>query len=88
MDKTTYLALLFYYTSIISFFLIPTANCYYSIDAYKDELRFEKFRPGILIFSVACAGLFLCRLSQNKSDWLLEAMPQNLLPNPPNLPHR
>ncbi|WP_339654459.1 HTTM domain-containing protein [Flavobacterium frigidarium] len=90
MDKTTYLNH-YYFITLISFtFLFLPANCYYSVDAYKDEkLRFEKIPSwNIDILKLLLALVyFYAGLAKINSDWLIEAMPLKIwLPNNSNLP--
>jgi len=90
MDKTTYLNH-YYFITIISFVLIfLPANCYFSIDAYKNEkLRFQNIpRWNIDILKLLLAIVyFYAGLAKINSDWLLEAMPLKIwLPNNSNLP--
>ena len=90
MDKTTYLNH-YYFISLISFVLLfLPANCYFSIDAAKNEkLRFEKIPNwNIDILKLLLAIVyFYAGLAKLNSDWLLEAMPLKIwLPHNSNLP--
>ena len=90
MDKTTYLNH-YYFITLISFILLfLPANCYFSIDAYKNEkLRFEKVPAwNIDILKLLLALVyFYAGLAKLNSDWLIEAMPLKIwLPNNSNLP--
>lgn len=90
MDKTTYLNH-YYFITIISFVLLfLPANCYFSVDAYKNEkLRFAKIpRWNIDILKLLLAIVyFYAGLAKLNSDWLIEAMPLKIwLPNNSNLP--
>jgi len=90
MDKTTYLNH-YYFISIISFVLLfLPANCYFSVDAYKNEkLRFAKIPSwNIDILKLLLAIVyFYAGLAKLNSDWLIEAMPLKIwLPNNSNLP--
>ncbi len=89
MDKTTYLNH-YYFISLISFVLLfLPANCYFSIDAAKNEkLRFEKIPTwNIDILKLLLAVVyFYAGLAKLNSDWLLEAMPLKIwLPHNSNL---
>jgi hypothetical protein len=91
MDKTTYLN--HYFITIISLVLVfLPANCYFSVDAYKDEKkRFQKIpRWNIDILKLLLAIVYVyAGLAKLNSDWLLEAMPLKIwLPNNSNLPFR
>ncbi len=90
MDKTTYLNH-YYFITLISFILLfLPANCYFSIDAYKNEkLLFEKVPAwNIDILKLLLALVyFYAGLAKLNSDWLIEAMPLKIwLPNNSNLP--
>lgn len=90
MDKTTYLNH-YYFISIISFVLIfLPANCYFSIDAYKNpEKVFQKIPSWNIDVLKLLLGIvyFYAGLAKINSDWLLEAMPLKIwLPNNSNLP--
>ncbi|MFT7395980.1 MAG: hypothetical protein ACI96G_000716 [Flavobacterium sp.] len=90
MDKTTYLNH-YYFITIISLVLVfLPANCYFSVDAYKDEkIRFQKIpRWNIDILKLLLAIVYVyAGLAKLNSDWLLEAMPLKIwLPNNSNLP--
>ncbi|WPR70074.1 HTTM domain-containing protein [Flavobacterium sp. NG2] len=78
MDKTTYLNH-YYFITIISFVLIfLPANCYFSIDAYKNEKkRFQKIPRWTLdILKLLLAIVYIyAGIAKLNSDWLLEAMP-------------
>jgi hypothetical protein len=87
MDKTTYLNH-YYFITIISLVLVFLANCYFSVDAYKDEKkRFQKnWNIDILKLLLAIVYVY-AGLAKLNSDWLLEAMPLKIwLPNNSNLP--
>lgn len=90
MDKTTYLNH-YYFITVISFVLLfLPANCYFSVDAYRNEkLRFEKVPAwNIDILKLLLALVyFYAGLAKINSDWLIEAMPLKIwLPNNSNLP--
>jgi hypothetical protein len=90
MDKTTYLNH-YYFITIISFLLLfLPANCYFSVDAYKNQkLRFAKIQSwNIDILKLLLAIVyFYSGLAKLNSDWLIEAMPLKIwLPNNSNLP--
>ncbi|MFT5242979.1 MAG: hypothetical protein ACI8QQ_000902, partial [Psychroserpens sp.] len=90
MDKTTYLNH-YYFITLISFVLLfLPANCYFSVDAHKNEkLRFSKItRWNIDILKLLLAIVyFYSGLAKLNSDWLIEAMPLKIwLPNNSNLP--
>ncbi|NRT16575.1 hypothetical protein HNP99_002942 [Flavobacterium sp. 28A] len=90
MDKTTYLNH-YYFITIISFVLLfLPANCYFSVDAYKNEkIRFEKIPTwNIDILKLLLAIVyFYAGLAKLNSDWLISAMPLKIwLPNNSNLP--
>src|SRR3970282_377974 len=89
MDKTPYLKH-YYFISIISFVLLfLPANCYFSVDAYKNEkLRFQKIPTwNIYILKLLLAIVyFYAGLAKLNSDWLIEAMPLKIwLHNKSNL---
>ncbi|MGA9637346.1 HTTM domain-containing protein [Flavobacterium sp.] len=78
MDKTTYLNH-YYFISIISFVLIfLPANCYFSIDAFKNEkIRFQnipRWSTDILKLLLAIVYIY-AGLAKLNSDWLADAMP-------------
>ncbi len=89
MDKTTYLNH-YYFITIISFTLLfLPANCYFSVDAYKNEkLRFQKIPSWNIDILKLLLGIvyFYAGISKLNSDWLFEAMPLRIwLPNNSNL---
>jgi len=90
MDKTTYLNH-YYFISIISFILIfLPANCYFSVDAYKNKkIRFDKIPSWNIHILKLLLGIvyFYAGLAKLNSDWLFEAMPLKIwLPANSNLP--
>ena len=90
MDKTNYLNH-YYFITVISFILIfLPANCYFSVDGYKNpKIIFEKIPSwNIDILKVLLAIVYVyAGLAKLNSDWLLEAMPLKIwLPNNSNLP--
>jgi hypothetical protein len=90
MDKTTYLNHYYFITTISLILLFLPANCYFSIDACKNEkLRFAKIPNwNIDILKLLLAIVyFYAGLAKLNSDWLIEAMPLKIwLPNNSNLP--
>ncbi|WP_418263144.1 HTTM domain-containing protein [Flavobacterium faecale] len=90
LDKTTYLNH-YYFISIVSLVLcfLP-ANCYFAIDAYKNEnKRFEKIpRWTTDILKVLLAIVYIyAGIAKLNSDWLLEAMPLKIwLPENTTIP--
>ncbi|MFT5254359.1 MAG: hypothetical protein ACI87N_003428 [Flavobacteriales bacterium] len=90
MDKTTYLNHYYFITTISLILLFLPANCYFSIDACKNEkLRFAKIPSwNIDILKLLLAIVyFYAGLAKLNSDWLIEAMPLKIwLPNNSNLP--
>ena len=90
IDKTTYLNH-YYFITIISFVLIfLPANCYFSIDAYKNKkLQFQeipKWNTDVLKLLLGIV-YFYAGIAKINSDWLLKAMPLKIwLPNNSNLP--
>ena len=90
MDKTNYLNH-YYFITVISFILIfLPANCYFSVDGYKNpKIIFEKIPSwNVDILKVLLAIVYVyAGLAKLNSDWLLEAMPLKIwLPNNSNLP--
>jgi hypothetical protein len=90
MDKTTYLNH-YYFITLISFILLfLPANCYFSVDAYKNEkIRYQKIPSwNIDIIKLLLAIVyFYAGLAKLNSDWLFEAMPLKIwLPSNSNLP--
>jgi len=90
MDKTTYLNH-YYFITIISLVLcfLP-ANCYFSIDAYKNEkIRFQtipRWTTDILKVLLAIVYIY-AGLAKLNSDWIFEAMPLKIwLPDNTNIP--
>ncbi|WP_366183935.1 HTTM domain-containing protein [Flavobacterium ovatum] len=90
MDKTTYLNH-YYFITIVSLVLcfLP-ANCYFSIDAYKNEkIRFQtipRWNTDILKVLLAIVYIY-AGLAKLNSDWLLEAMPLKIwLPDNTKIP--
>lgn len=90
MDKTTYLNH-YYFITIVSFVLIfLPANCYFSVDAYKNpKLAFQKipsWNVDILKLLLAIVYIY-AGLAKINSDWLFEAMPLKIwLPSNSDLP--
>lgn len=90
MDKTTYLNH-YYFITIVSFVLIfLPANCYFSVDAYKNhKLAFQKipsWNVDILKLLLAIVYIY-AGLAKINSDWLFEAMPLKIwLPGNSDLP--
>ncbi|WP_296312897.1 HTTM domain-containing protein [Winogradskyella sp. UBA3174] len=78
IDKTYYLNH-YYFVSIIGFLLIfLPANCYFSIDAYRNsKMAFSKIpRYNILVIQLMlCVVYFYAGLAKINTDWLLRAMP-------------
>jgi hypothetical protein len=90
IDKTTYLNH-YYFITIISFVLLfLPANCYFSVDTFKNKkLRFQQIpRWNIDILKLLLAIVyFYAGLAKLNSDWLMEAIPLKMwLPNNSNLP--
>lgn len=90
MDKTTYLNH-YYFISVISFALIfLPANCYFSVDAFKNaKINFQKVPSwNIDLLKLLLAIVYIyAGLAKLNSDWLLKAMPLKIwLPNNANLP--
>jgi hypothetical protein len=90
MDKTTYLNH-YYFITVISFALIfLPANCYFSVDAYKNKkLRFQEIPKWNTDIIKLLLGIvyFYAGIAKINSDWLLKAMPLKIwLPNNSNLP--
>ena len=90
IDKTTYLNH-YYFITIVSFVLIfLPAQCYFSVDAYKNEtLRFQKIPAwSIDVLKLLLAIVYIyAGLAKLNSDWLLHAMPLKIwLPANSDLP--
>ena len=90
LEKTTYLNH-YYFVSVIGFVLIfLPANCYFSVDAYRNKtISFQKIPKWNIDIIKLILGLvyFYAGLAKLNSDWLLEAMPLKLwLPNQADLP--
>ncbi|WP_027078610.1 HTTM domain-containing protein [Maribacter antarcticus] len=78
IDKTYYLNH-YYFVSIIGFLLIfLPANCYFSIDAYRNsKIAFRKIpRYNIFVIQLMlCVVYFYAGLAKINTDWLFKAMP-------------
>ncbi len=90
MDKTTYLNH-YYFITVVSFVLIfLPANCFFSVDAYKNPKQaFEKIpRWTIDILKLLLAIVYIyAGLAKINSDWLIAAMPLKIwLPGNSELP--
>lgn len=90
MDKTTYLNH-YYFITIVSFVLIfLPADCYFSVDAYKNpKIAFQKIPSwNIDILKLLLAIVYIyAGLAKINSDWLFEAMPLKIwLPANSDLP--
>jgi hypothetical protein len=90
MDKTTYLNH-YYFITVVGFALIfLPANCYFSVDAYKNpKIAFQKIPRWNIDILKLLLGIvyFYAGLAKLNSDWLFEAMPLKIwLPNHSNLP--
>ncbi len=90
LDKTTYLNH-YYFISVISFVLLfLPANCYFSVDAYRDpKLRYAKIPSWNigLLQTILAIVYFYAGLAKLNSDWLFNAMPLKIwLPHHSNIP--
>jgi len=90
MDKTTYLNH-YYFITVISFALLfLPANCYFSVDAYKNKkLTFQEIPKWNVDIIKLLLGIvyFYAGIAKINSDWLMKAMPLKIwLPNNSNLP--
>ena len=90
LEKTTYLNH-YYFISVISFILIfLPANCYFSVDCYKNKkLLYQKIPSWNIDVLKLILGIvyFYAGLAKLNSDWLLQAMPLKIwLPGQADLP--
>lgn len=90
IDKTTYLNH-YYFVSVISFLLIfLPANCFFSVDAYKNpKIVFNQIPSWNIDILKLLLGIvyFYAGLAKLNSDWLINAMPLKIwLPGNNELP--
>jgi hypothetical protein len=90
MDKTTYLNHYYFITIVSLVMCFLPANCYFSVDAYKNaKIRFQtipRWNTDILKILLAIVYIY-AGLAKLNSDWLIEAMPLKIwLPDNTKIP--